>query len=123
MIGLVAAVALLIFLIPVTALFVKDMIARRRMKFYTDQGVVGDYVPVTGALKFVHAPPSPDKNPFKVFLDYFKKHQNNPHSMVVTNTFFTAQPTIYLTDVDSIGDFLLQEAECYQRVPGLPASF
>lgn len=78
--------AILVF---ASAYIAKEILSRRNMKFYTDQGVVGDYVPITGALKYVHAQPTPGKSPFQFFFDYFKKHETNPHGMVVTNTFYS----------------------------------
>lgn len=120
MIGKVALLLISALLAIIAVYIVKEIISKRNMKFYTDQGVVGDYVPITGALVKIHSPPLPGKNPFKVFLDYFGKHEKNPHSMVVTNTFYSTQPTLYLTDIDAIGELILLENECYRRLPGIP---
>lgn len=91
------------------------------MKFYTDQGIVSAFVPITGAYAKIHPPVSKGqtmKELFQGFFDFFRSHEQNPHSMVVTNTFNSTEPTIYLTDLDSISEFISKENECYTRMPG-----
>lgn len=119
MIGTLLLLLITPILLVIGVYIVKEYLGKRNLKFYTDQGVVAEYVPVTGALKYVHPSPVASKDPFKIYFEFFKRHEKNPHSMVVTNTFYTTQPTIYLTDIDSIGEMILLENECYRRNPGL----
>lgn len=115
----IAAVFISAIIAIVVVFVIKEIISKRNLKFYTNQGVVSDYVPIAGALELLHSPPVPGNNPFKVFLDYFAKHENNPHGMVATNSFDSTHPTILLTDIDAIGELLLLENQCYCRVPGI----
>lgn len=89
MLGSLTLFILLPILLVVAVYITKEILGKRNLKFYTDQGVVADYVPITGALKHVHPSPEPSKDPFRSYFDFFKKHEKNPHSMVVTNTFYT----------------------------------
>lgn len=109
------------FLILLVVYALKDIISKRKMRFYTDQGVVSAFVPVTGAYSKIHTPVSSGQSFEKLmkgFFDFFKTHENNPHKMVVTNTFNSTEPTIYLTDLDSISEFIAKENDCYSRIPG-----
>ena len=119
MIWKIALVLIAVLLGIIVVFIVKEILSKRNLKFYSDQGVITDYVPIIGSLELVHSPPVPGLNPFKEFLDYFAKHEKNPHSMVATNIFDSTEAVILLTDIDAIGEFLLLENECYRRMPGI----
>ena len=119
MLGTLLLILVTPILVLATICIIKEITGRRNLKFYTDQGVVAEYVPITGALKYVHPPVEPKKDAFDSYFKFFDRHQKNPHSMVATNTFYTPHPTIYLTDIDSIGEFIMKENDFYQRQPGM----
>lgn len=77
--------------------------------------MVSEYVPVAGAYKIIHGPPKPSPDPSKQMLAFLDRHKNNPHGMVVTNTYNSTEPTIYLTDLKSVNEFIAKENECYRR--------
>lgn len=41
-------------LIIIVTYIIKDFLSKKQMKFYTDQGVVADFFPVTGAYAKIH---------------------------------------------------------------------
>lgn len=73
------------------------------------------YIPITGAYKKVHTKPHLAKEPFLNLLEFFREHESNTNGMVVTNTYNSTQPTIYLTDLKSVNEFILKENDCYSR--------
>ena len=94
---------------------IKEAISYWKMRFYTKQGLTSVYIPVSGAYKMVHPSIKPQKRPLQKHLDFFRAHENDPRGMVVSNTYNSLHPTIYLTDAKLVSEFVLKENEHYAR--------
>jgi hypothetical protein len=81
------------------------------------------YIPLTGAFKFIHPANKPCPDPHEKTMDFFLKHKNAPHGMIVTNSPNYKEPTLYLTSPQTLNEFYIKEIEHYTRVGHPPSAF
>jgi hypothetical protein len=68
------------------------------MGFYTEQGVNSVYIPIIGASTFIFRPSVPRKNVSESQVEFYKSKKDSPKGMIVSNTFDSINPTLFLTN-------------------------
>lgn len=115
MIGLACAVIASPLLILIVLQLIKDVVGRIKLKFYTSQGVKTLNIPLSGAYKHFHPPAVPSKDLNRPMRDFMEQHEFSRFGMLASNTFDSTEPTIYLTSIPAITEFLTKENDFYVK--------
>lgn len=78
-------------------------------------------MPVTGIAPLV-LPQKKSADAAKGLMKFFAEHENTPHGILVANSFYTTEPTLYITSREVRAEYLLRENDFFVKMPGLKLS-